>query len=418
MDAVVTKTSLLRIGIVLLVAVLGASYWIGRHRSTAGGAKAAAGTTASSGLSPPATAAPHPGHTGDAKPIALAPLAAGEHWIDLGLPGGSYTPHAESGGTDDYRCILLDPRLTSTTVLSSVAFLPGNPALVHHAILYRAEPGQVTAAKNLDDSDPRAGWSCFGSPGLPSTSRNPIAALDSAPWVAAFATAGGEQRFAAGTGQRLVAGSRLILQVHYNLLNGGGTDDSRVKLRVAAPEAHLQQLNTLLLPAPVELACAPSETGPLCDRGTAVLDVMRRFGSDEGRMIAGLQFLCGGDLLQPKSGPTQSCTRPMPQVMQLRAVAGHMHLLGKSLQIDLIHPDGTSRRLLDIGVWNFDDQRATPLSKPVTVSAADRVKVTCTHDASLRSKIASLSKLPPRYVVWGEGSADEMCLGILTYTVG
>jgi hypothetical protein len=407
-----TKMSLLRIGVVLLVAVLGVSYWIGRQHSTgAGGA-----TTGPTAQGAPSTPASHAGHDTSAKPISLAPLAAGQRWIDLTMPGGTYTPQAPAGGTDDYRCILLDPHLTANTFLSSVAFLPGNGKLVHHAILYRIEPAQLSAAQKLDGSDPRLGWSCFGGPGLPSI-ENPIAGLDSAPWVAAFATAGGEQRFAAGTGQRLAAGSRLILQIHYNLLDGGGTDNSAIKLRVAAPTAKLQPLQTLLLPGPVELPCAPTESGPLCDRTAAVFDVVRRFGNNEGRIIAALQLLCGGNFVNPTSGPTQSCSRPVPRTMQLRAVAGHMHMLGRSIQIDLIRADGASQRLLDIKVWNFDDQRATVLGTPVTVGPTDTLKVTCTHDASLRQKIPSLSKLQPRYVVWGEGSSDEMCLGIVAYTL-
>ena len=27
-----------------------------------------------------------------------------------------------------------------------------------------------------------------------------------------------------------------------------------------------------------------------------------------------------------------------------------------------------------------------------------------------------MSNLPPRYVVWGDGTTDEMCLGLLTAT--
>ncbi|MEO9237178.1 MAG: monooxygenase, partial [Jatrophihabitantaceae bacterium] len=71
---------------------------------------------------------------------------------------------------------------------------------------------------------------------------------------------------------------------------------------------------------------------------------------------------------------------------------------------------------LDVKVWNFDDQRATVLPAPVTVGPGDQLRVTCTHDAGLRSKLPALAKLPPRYVVWGEGSSDEMCLGLVSYT--
>lgn len=361
------------------------------------------------------TVAPTHSHGHTSTSVAIAELQPGERWIDLAMPGGTYRPQAESGGTDDYRCILLDPKLTTDTFLSGVVLEPGNPDLVHHAILYRVDPAELAAARTKDAADPRLGWSCFGGPGLPSES-DVLGGLNSAPWVAAFATSGGEQRFAQGTGERLPAGSRLILQMHYNLLNGGGVDATKVKLRVAAPAAQLQSLRTLLLPAPVELPCASNEKGPLCNRGAAVFDVIRRFGQGSGATVAGLQLLCGGSLTHPSASATQSCARPMTRTLQIRAVAGHMHMLGKSITVDLDRADGSTQRLLDIPIWNFDDQRATVLAKPVTVTAGDKLRVTCTHDASLRQKIPALSRLQPRYVVWGEGSADEMCLGIVSYT--
>lgn len=352
------------------------------------------------------------------QPVAVAALASGERWITLHMPGGVYHPQAEAGGTDDYRCILLDPHLTKNVFLSGVVLQPGNAKLVHHAILYRVDPEQVAAAKAKDASDPRLGWSCFGGPGLTSADTGAGGDISAAPWVAAFATTGGEQRFGAGTGQPLAAGSRLILQIHYNLLNGGGLDNSTVRLRVASPSAHLKPLHTYLLPAPVELPCPPGVHGKLCSRAASIADVARRFGPWAGEMPDGLQLLCGGSITAPRAGSTQSCTRTIYQPMQIRATAGHMHMLGRSISIDLLRPDGSSRRLLDVKVWNFDDQSAHVLAKPVTVRPGDRLRVTCTHDASLRSKIPSLHALQPRYVVWGEGSSDEMCLGIVSYTTG
>ena len=38
----------------------------------------------------------------------------------------------------------------------------------------------------------------------------------------------------------------------------------------------------------------------------------------------------------------------------------------------------------------------------------------CTHDAGLRKLLPQLRKLPPRYVVWGDGTSDEMCAAFLT----
>ncbi len=316
-----------------------------------------------------------------APPSPTVPLRRGERHVTLWLPT-DYRPAAPSGGTDDYRCFLLDPKLT--------------PA---------------------DAESPGVGWTCFGGAGLPAGDRGPAAALDAAPWVTAWAPGGpGERLFGSGTGVRLRPGSRLMLQMHYNLLHVSGVDRSGVRLRLASGAAKLQPLQTMLLPAPVELPCAPAESGPLCDRDAAVADVARRFGTAAEMMVSGLQFICGGNLAAPKSGATQSCNRRVAEPATIRAVAGHMHLLGKSIKIELNPGTARARTLLDIRVWNFDDQGTVPLAKPVRVIPGDQLRVTCTHDASLRSKLPELRNQQPRYVVWGEGTSDEMCLGIVVVT--
>ena len=102
-----------------------------------------------------------------------------------------------------------------------MAFLPGNPALVHHSILFRVEPAQVSAAIAKDTADPRPGWECFGGPGLPSTSRNALDGLDAAPWLAGWAPGGRENVFGDGYGVPVPAGSRIVVQMHYNLRAAG-----------------------------------------------------------------------------------------------------------------------------------------------------------------------------------------------------
>ena len=44
------------------------------------------------------------------------------------------------------------------------------------------------------------------------------------------------------------------------------------------------------------------------------------------------------------------------------------------------------------------------------------MKVTCKHVQWLRDELPAFQGQPDRYVVWGEGTQDEMCLGILTVT--
>ena len=42
--------------------------------------------------------------------------------------------------------------------------------------------------------------------------------------------------------------------------------------------------------------------------------------------------------------------------------------------------------------------------------------MTCTHTQELRDALPALKGVPDKYVVWGEGTTDEMCLGILLVT--
>ena len=94
-----------------------------------------------------------------------------------------------------------------------------------------------------------------------------------------------------------------------------------------------------------------------------------------------------------------------------------MHLLGRSMKVELNPGTPGARTLLDVPAFDFDDQKLRPLPSPVDLSPGDTLRVTCTHDAGLRRQLPALSKLAPRYVVWGGGSSDEMCLGLLTATV-
>ena len=370
---------------------------------------APSGTSGEASASSP-TVAPVPAPSGT--------LRAGESWLTVGvaeeLPGGVYLPEAPAGGTDDYRCFVVDPRLAADSFITGVSFLPGNADVVHHSILFRVAPAQAAAARAKDAADPRPGWQCFGGPGLPATSTNPLDKLDTAPWLAGWAPGGKENVFPAGFGVPVQAGSLIVVQMHYNLRHATGTsaaDSTHVRLRVTTKP--LAPLSTMLLPAPVELPCPPGATGALCTRGTAVDDVVRRFGPDARRTIGGLQLLCGGDFAHPASGPTQSCTRTVREPVTVRAAAGHMHLLGRSITIVANAGTPRERSILSIPVWDFDNQSARPLAAPLPLRPGDTVTVTCTHDAGLRALLPELQGTPDRYVVWGEGTTDEMCLGIL-----
>ncbi|WP_254185119.1 hypothetical protein [Nocardioides panacis] len=356
-----------------------------------------------------ASAAPHATHAAVASPSARPkPLRAGERRVTLAMPA-AYTPSAPYGtGTDDYRCFVLDPHLRQDAFITGLNILPGTPDVVHHVILFRVPPESVPAVQAQDASEKGQGWTCFGGTGLDS----PGGSLDDAPWLGAWAPGGSEQVMAPDVGVPVRKGSRVIMQVHYNLLAGPRPDVSATQLRLAPASAGLHPLETMLLPAPVELPCRSGHTQSLlCDRATAVADVQKRFGDEVGQTANYLHLLCG----QVQAGPVQACDRKVTEPATIRAVAGHMHLLGRSIRIEVDPGTPRARTVLDVPVWDFDNQGAKAV-RPVPLRRGDTVRVTCRHDQRLRDRLPAFRGRPERYVVWGEGTTDEMCLGILLVT--
>jgi hypothetical protein len=383
-----------------IVAALGATVLVASCATQSDG-------TGREGTAGSGTASTHAVHGTPFSAPPAAPLRAGEHFVHLAMPK-PYTPRAPNGGTDEYRCFLIDPKLTSQEILTGSQFLPQNADIVHHAIFFRISPADANAARKVDADAPGEGWTCFGNAGV----------SDDAAWVAGWAPGANETLLTPGIGYAMPAGSLVVMQVHYSLLATGGkasgADQSGIRLRLTADQTNRTTLQTKLLPAPVELPCTPDESGPLCERTAAVADLAHRFGDKAGETVSRLNKGCNGGK-PPVAGTIQRCDHPIPQAATIHAVAGHMHLLGRSIKIELNPDTAGAQILLDLPNYNFDDQAIRPLARPVTVKAGDRLRVTCTHDAELRHKVPQLRTLQPRYVVWGDGTSDEMCLGLVTW---
>jgi hypothetical protein len=344
-------------------------------------------------------------HTGD-RPASAAPrpLRAGERRLKVTMPEAYRPSPPTDAATDDYRCFLLDPELEEDVHVTGTDVEPGNPTVVHHVILFRVPPEQVEDAERLDESADGQGWTCFGDSGL-STGGD----LNDAPWLGAWAPGGRESVLRPGYGAPLEKGSRIVMQVHYNLLAGDGEDVSATRLRVAPADADLTPVTTMVLPAPVELPCRPGRRdNPLCDRDAALADVEERIGY--AGAAGWLHVLCGTPV---RPSQVTHCDRRIDRPTTVLGVAGHMHLLGKQIRIEINPGTSDERTVLDIPVWNFDDQSMRSLRRPVRLGPGDEVRVTCRHSQGIRDEIPAFEGQPDRYVVWGEGTSDEMCLGLL-----
>jgi hypothetical protein len=324
----------------------------------------------------------------------------------------AHLPVAPNNGTDDYRCFLLDPKVTQDSIIRTIEFVPQRKDYVHHAIIFRVTDADLPQAIAQDQSG--AGWPCFGGTGLGGM----LSTFVSSPWLSSWAPGRGKDISPAGYGTPFKKGERFVLQVHYNLLAAVGgkieTDRSKIIMEtVPAKGSTVQQLQLELFPAPVELACPEGVTGPLCDRRASLIDLAARTSTTSAFEATGINALCGQNPFKPISSTTSRCDKVINKSFNAIAAAPHMHLLGRSLKMTLNPGTATEQIILNVTNYNFDDQSSTVLKTPITVKAGDTIRVECTFDPTLRQKIMQLKSLAPRYVTWGEGSSDEMCLGVI-----
>lgn len=324
----------------------------------------------------------------------------------------AHLPVAPNSGTDDYRCFLLNPKVTQDSIIRTIEFIPQRKNYVHHAIIFRVTDADLAAAITQDQNG--TGWPCFGGTGLGGM----VSTFVSSPWLSSWAPGRGKDVSPAGYGTPFKKGERFVLQVHYNLLAATDgkieTDQSKIVMEtVPAKGSTIKQLQLELFPAPVELDCPVDVTGPLCERRASLIDLAARTSTASAFESAGINALCGQNPFKPIASLTSRCDKIMTKSFNAIAAAPHMHLLGRSLKLTLNPGTATEKIILDVTNYNFDDQSSTLLKTPIAVKAGDTIRVECTFDPTLRQKIMQLKNLPPRYVTWGEGSSDEMCLGVI-----
>ena len=327
----------------------------------------------------------------------------------------AHLPAAPKNGTDDYRCFLLDPKVKEDSIIRSIQFIPQQKDYVHHAIIFRVTDANLAEAIKLDKSG--TGWPCFGGSGLGGM----LSSFVTSPWISSWAPGRGIDVSPAGYGIPFKKGERFVLQVHYNLLAAQSsklvTDQSRIVMKaIPAKGATVKQLHVELFPAPVELACPAGVTGPLCDRRASLLDLAGRTNNASALEAAGISALCGQNPFKPVASLTSTCDKVITGNFNIIAAAPHMHLLGRSLKLVLNPGTAKEQLIFDVPNYNFDDQSAKVLKTPIKVNAGDTIRVQCTFDPTLRQKLPALRNLEPRYITWGEGSSDEMCLGVIAAT--
>jgi hypothetical protein len=353
-------------------------------------------------------------------PWTLTPAAYaadGDETMTLDVGTKPFVPD-NSKSNDIYHCFVLNPNFTRDVMVTGAEVVPGNRQIVHHAILYKVEPQQANEVLAKDKASGGNGWECFGGPGVNGSQGG-------GNWLSVWVPGADDGRFPEGVGNAMKKGSLIIMSVHYNVNNGMGEDRSKVKLSIAPEGKKLTTIASQLRFAPVEIRCPDNLTGPECTREDTIRENVARAGEMAGRMLAeGLLRICGqtADQYQKPVGDAKnivmSCDRKNPTDMTIYSIGGHMHLLAKSIKIELNPGTPAAKTLLHIPKWDFHWQGNYWFKTPVEVKKGDVIRTTCAFDNSPENQpIIAGQQTKPRYVTWAEATTDEMCLNIMMANV-
>jgi thiol-disulfide isomerase/thioredoxin len=258
-------------------------------------------------------------------------------------------------GPDIFQHFIIPLNLDENKTVVGWEFHPGNASVVHHAILFLDTMG---VGRKRDAETPEPGYQTSGSIGIP------VAGI-----VGVWTPGMIPRFFPENIGLPIRKNADLVIQLHMHPSGKEETDQSKIALYFADK--------------PVE------------------------------RNMAGAPLVIGSLMIDIPPGSqdhTISSSVTLPIDVTLISLLPHMHLVGKELKLTATLPDGGVKSLVWIKDWNFYWQNNYMYREPVRLPQGTRLDIVSRYDNSSGNPLNPSS--PPRRVLFGNGSTDEMCFGI------
>lgn len=249
-------------------------------------------------------------------------------------------------GPDLYRCFAISLPQQGQRYLREIAVRPGNPKVVHHALLFQDVSGEARRR------DTGAGYECFGTPGF-------LPAHGLGGWTPGAPPV----TMLPGMAETLYAGGDLVLQVHYHPTGKAETDRTRVALYFTDEKPRRHLLDVGLTSTRIDI--------PPGDRAYKVTDHFT-----------------------------------LPVDVEVFGIIPHAHYICRDMLGYAVLPDGSRRTLLHIPEWNFNWQDQYRYPSPIHLPAGTRVEMEFTYDNSQANP--RNPNHPPLRVVYGPASTNEM----------
>lgn len=267
-------------------------------------------------------------------------------------------PHSvrvPADGPDVFHHFVIPAAFGEDKMISAVEFRPGNPKVVHHAVLLMDGSG---LAQELDAKSPEPGYVTTGGTGV--------------------ALAGMLSVWAPGVTPRhlpegiaIVAPKKADLVVQLHLHPSGRAEDDRSKIGIYFAKK----------PVTRPIMSRPIVFGPI--------NVDIPPGATDHRMAATIE---------------------LPIEVTLTGVLPHMHLIGKEMKVTATLPDGAIESLVWIKDWNFNWQDVYLYRRPVVLPKGSKIEISARYDNSSDNPFNP--NKPPQRMLFGMETTDEMCLAL------
>ncbi|MFM7187147.1 MAG: hypothetical protein ACKO14_04965 [Armatimonadota bacterium] len=291
------------------------------------------------------------------------PTKSSTTW-DMGTPSSEIempTPYVTpSSGKDHYRCFVFKSITDRDRWMNGIAFRPGATQSVHHVSAFIDTSG---AARKMDDADPGPGYT------------NPTPG--NGPGFKDYYVIGGwtpghkPRKLPPGSGIPIPKGADLVVEVHYHLTGKQETDSTTTGLYF---------------------------TDDSVDKRYRVGDVGTYNIAIKANDPAG----------------KADASAVINSNVSIHSVTPHLHLLGRTMKVTAELPNGELITIINIRRWDFRWQPSYRFLKPLQLPRGTRIDVLATYDNTKSNPDNPHS--PPRDIVWGEGTDEEMCSVFFGYT--
>ncbi len=336
---------------------------------------------------PPWTPDPSYRHFAGERILSPTDMDAIKRWVDGGAPAGNLanapvTPVFAAGSqiqnpdlvlqmptytvnttSDLYRCFVLPTNLPANRFITEIEVVPGNRNIVHHVLAFQDTSG---IPARLDAADAGPGYTNFGGTGSNSSSL-----------VMGWVPGQGSIKLPDGMGMTLQQRTNIVFQVHYPGGVVNQKDSTRIFIKFSNATNLRQVYNVPILNHQTNIT-----NGPLA--------------------IAANQVKSFNEQLR------------IPADATLISVAPHMHLIGRRIKAYAVPLSGDTIRLINVPNWDFSWQGAYAFPKLVKLPVGALLKADATYDNTSSNPFNPSN--PPRNVVLGESTTDEMMLVYFTFT--